>query len=101
VSERQHVHEASAGLRPFDPDDLAAAWEAAHDALPAGWTVQRPSRHDEERERPWHVFATDLRQRAKRREYVEATGWTEAEALRDLAGLLRVWTVEAVERAED
>ena len=36
-----------------------------------------------------------------RPEDVEATGWTEAEALRDLAGLLRTWNVEAVERAAD
>jgi len=47
------------------------------------------------------VFVVDLRQRAKRREYVEATGNTEAEALRDLAGLLRAWNVEAVERVDD
>ena len=92
---------ASRMLDSVRADDLAAAWDAVHDALPAGWTVQRPSRHDEERERPWHVFAVDLRQRAKRREYVEATGWTEVEALRDLAGLLRSWNVEPVERATD
>ena len=85
----------------LDADDLAAACGAVHDALPVGWTVQRPSRHEEERERPWHVLAVDLRQRARRREYVEATGWTEAEALRDLAGLLRAWNLEAVERVSD
>jgi hypothetical protein len=45
--------------------------------------------------------AVDLRQRAKRREYVEATGWGEAEALRDLAGLLRAWNVQPVEGAAD
>jgi hypothetical protein len=33
---------------------------------------------------------------AKRREYVEATGWPEAEALADLAELLRGWRVEDV-----
>ncbi len=60
-------------------DDLEAAWSVVHDATPAGWSVMRPSRHDEERERPWHV---------------EATGRTESEALRDLAELLRGWTVE-------
>jgi hypothetical protein len=85
----------------LDADDLAAAWVAVNDALPAGWTVMRPSKHEEERERPWRVFATDLRSRAKRREYVEATGWTEAEALHDLAGLLRGWNVEPVERTTD
>lgn len=50
------------------------------------------------RERPWHVFAVDLRVRAKRRKYVEATSWTEAEALRDLSGLLRAWHVEVGRR---
>jgi hypothetical protein len=74
--------------------ELEAAWVAVHDALPAGWTVHRPSRHIEDAERPWHVFAVDLRVRAKRREYVEATGWTEAEALADLAELLRGRNVE-------
>ncbi len=66
-----------------------AAWDAVHDALPAGWTVARPSHHIEAQERHWHVYAADLRARAKRRETLEATGWTEAEALRDLATLLR------------
>jgi hypothetical protein len=47
------------------------------------------------------VFAVDLRQRAKRQEYVEATGWTEAECLRDLAGLLGAWNVEPVKRVAD
>jgi hypothetical protein len=81
-------------MRPVAPDELAEAWEAVHDALPLGWVVGRPSLHDEEAERPWHVYASDLRVRSKRREYVEATGWTEAEALRYLAGLLREWRVE-------
>lgn len=44
--------------------------------------------------RPWHVCATDLRVRAEGVDYVEATGWTEAEALRDLAPLLDRWRVE-------
>jgi len=51
-------------MPPTDIDELEATWGAVHDALPPGCTVQRPSRHDEEREQPWHVFATDLRQRA-------------------------------------
>jgi hypothetical protein len=85
----------------LDPDDLEGAWSAVHAALPVGWSVGKPSNHDEERERPWHVFATDVRSRAKRREYVEATSWTATEALRDLAGLLRVWQVEQVDRAAD
>jgi hypothetical protein len=62
-------------------DELSDAWEAVHDVLPLGWTVVRPSRPDSEAQRRWHVYAADLRARSKRREYVEATGWTEAEAL--------------------
>jgi hypothetical protein len=73
------------------------AWAAVHDTLPAGWSVGRPSRHLEEHERPWHVIAVDLRRRARRHQYVKGTGWTEAEALRDLAALLRGWHVEDVE----
>lgn len=78
--------------------DLEAAWSAVHEALPAGWSVMRPSRHPERQERPWHVYATDLRVRTKRRDYIQATGSTEAEALSDLAGLLRGWRVEQVVR---
>jgi hypothetical protein len=51
-------------------------------------------RFDEERERPWHVTAYDYRTSAKRGDRVQATGRTEAEALRDLAELLRGWLVE-------
>jgi hypothetical protein len=45
------------------------------------------------------VVAVDLRSRALRKEYVEATGWTEAEAeaVRELAALLGGWHVEEVE----
>jgi hypothetical protein len=43
----------------------------------------RPSHHTEESMRPWRVYAADLRIGTKRRDRVEATGWTEAEALRD------------------
>jgi hypothetical protein len=63
--------------------DLDDAWAAVHDAFPAGWRVMPPSHHSEEATRPWHVLAPDLRVNAPRRESVEATGWTEAEALRD------------------
>lgn len=54
----------------------------------------RPNRREDSVERPWRVYASDLRVRAKRRDYIEATGNGEAEALRDLAGLLREWNVE-------
>ena len=66
-------------------DDLEAAWNAVHDATPRGWSVQRPSLHLEDRDRPWHVVAVNPRARAKHRRYVEGTRATEAEALRDLA----------------
>jgi hypothetical protein len=77
--------------------ELEAAWAAVHDALPAGWAVGRPSHHLAEHERPWHIIAVDLRRRALRKEYIEGTGWTEAEALRDLVALLRGCHVEEVE----
>jgi hypothetical protein len=70
--------------------ELEAAWSAVHDALPAGWSAARPVRHDEERERPWHVVAVDYRTSSKRGDRVEATGRTDAEALRDLAELAPV-----------
>jgi hypothetical protein len=54
-------------------------------------------RIDEERERPWHATAYDRRSSSRHHESVEATGQTEAEALRDLAGLLRGWLVELAE----
>src|SRR5918999_4772951 len=66
------------------------AWAAVHTVLPA-----------EERHRPRHVVAIDLRSRTLRKEYVEATGWTEAEALRELAALLGSWHVEDVEAGFD
>ena len=46
---------------PVIADDLAAAWDAVHDALPTGWTVGRPTLRSDERERPWHVLVVDLR----------------------------------------
>jgi len=58
--------------------ELEAAWSAVHEALPAGWSVMRPSIHIGAQERPWHVYATDLRVRTKRRDYVLATGWRRA-----------------------
>ena len=71
-----------------DPE-LEAAWSEVHDATPTGWSAMRPVRHDEQRERPWHDVAVDYRTSSNRRDRVEATGRTEAEALRDLAEFLR------------
>jgi hypothetical protein len=56
-----------------------------------------PRTCNEEHERPWHVTAYDYRTASKRHDIVEATGTTEAEALRDLAELLRGWIVERTE----
>ncbi len=43
--------------------DLAAAWDALHEATPAGWYVGRPSYHDERRE--WLMYAFDPSERPK------------------------------------
>ena len=43
--------------------ELEAAWDAAHDALPAGWYVGRPSYHDERD--VWLMYAFDPSQRPK------------------------------------
>ncbi len=42
-------------------------------------------------------FAAANRRGRKRFDYVEAIGVTEAQAVRDLAALLRQWNVERVE----
>ena len=47
-----------------DMTELGAAWGAVHDALPAGWVVNRPSWHIEDDR--WHVLAADHRPRRKR-----------------------------------
>jgi hypothetical protein len=80
--------------------ELEAAWSAVHDALPIGWSALRPVRYDEQRGRPWYVVAFDYRTSSRRRDRVEATGRTEAEALRDLAELLRGWNVERADQAQ-
>jgi hypothetical protein len=68
-----------------DPD-LAAAWDALRSALPAGWTVGRPSHRSEERR--WLLYAFDPRERpkaGKRTRAVEATASTELEVIREMA----------------
>jgi len=40
-----------------DDDDLDAAWGEVFDALPAAWSVGRPSYHDERQE--WTQYAFD------------------------------------------
>jgi hypothetical protein len=70
-------------------NDLEAAWDAVHDATPVGWTVQRPRHHAEAPGAPWHVVASNPRALAKDRRYVQASGATEAAALRHLAERLK------------
>ena len=58
-------------MTQLDGENLAVAWGAVYDAVPTGWTVRYATHHVEAPERPWHVYATELRQRLKRRESVE------------------------------
>ncbi len=41
--------------------DLEEAWNAVHDATPAGWHVGRPTYYDERRQ--WHQYAFDPSER--------------------------------------
>ncbi len=43
--------------------ELEDAWDAVHEATPAGWHVGRPSSHDERRE--WVMYAFDPSERPK------------------------------------
>ena len=70
-------------------DDAQAAWGAVSAALPAGWTVERPSRVEAAPGGPWVVVAANPRAQPKHRRYVRASGATEAAALRYLAERLR------------
>ena len=72
--------------------ELEEAWAEVDAALPAGWTVNRPTLSDGDRR--WHVLAADRRRSRKRPDYVEGVGMTEAQALQDLAGLLGEWIVD-------
>ena len=74
---------------------LEEACDAVHDALPAGWRVNRPE-YLEDLNR-WHVVAADYRAGRKHPDYVIAQGMTETRALQGLAGLLRVWRVRPVD----
>ncbi len=70
--------------------DLEAAWNAVHDALPAGWYVGRPSYHDERRE--WVMYAFDPSERPvvglRSREWT-AIGSSELEVVVEMARCLR------------
>ena len=73
-----------------DADELETAWDAVHDATPAGWFVGQPSYHDERRE--WMMYAFDPIERAevgvRSREWT-AVGATETDVLREMARCLR------------
>jgi hypothetical protein len=72
------------------PDPLEAAWSEVFDALPAAWSVGRPSYHDARHE--WTPYAFDsfeqpevgLRSRER-----TAIGASELECLREMARCLR------------
>ncbi len=70
--------------------DLAAAWDALHEATPAGWHVGRPSYHDERRE--WLMYAFDPSERPKvglrSREWT-AVSQSEEGVVREMARCLR------------
>ena len=67
-------------------DDLEAAWDAVFDALPAAWSVGRPSYHDERHE--WTQYAFDSFERpsvgVRSREWT-AVAATEVECLLEMA----------------
>ena len=72
-------------------DDLQAAWGAARAALPAGWTIEGPS-YIKAPGGPWVVVAANPRAQANHRRSVQASGATEAAALRHLARRLKTET---------
>ena len=73
-----------------DTDDLEAAWDAVHDATPAGWFVGRQSYHDGRQE--WTHYAFDPREVAKvgvRSKEWTAIGVTEFNVLVAMARCLQ------------
>ncbi len=78
-------------MSPFtmrSPDDVAAAWEALHRALPAGWVTSPPVYQQETR--TWATHAHDSRRpRPLTGSRVEAFGADLPSALRELAARLR------------
>ncbi len=66
------------------------AWDAVHEATPAGWYVGRPSYHDERRE--WVMYAFDPAERPRvglRRRESTAVAATEEGVLGEMARCLR------------
>jgi hypothetical protein len=76
-------------LDPTRLDQLEAAWDAVHEALPVGWRVGLPSYSPEDH--GWTVSAVNERTtgRGKLPQTVTGTGEDEAAALRDLDDRLR------------
>jgi len=70
-------------------DDLETAWNAVHDATPAGWHVGRPT-YDERRQ--WVQYAFDPSERPRvglrSREWT-AVGTSELEVVAEMARCLR------------
>jgi hypothetical protein len=68
---------------------LEDAWDAPHDATPAGWYVGRPAYHDERHE--WQQYALDPAERAvvdvRKREWT-AVAQTEEGVVREMARCL-------------
>ncbi len=75
---------------PAGVSALEEAWNAVHDATPAGWYVGRPSYHNERRQ--WVMYAFDPSERPnvglRSREWT-AVGASEVEVVREMARCLR------------
>jgi hypothetical protein len=71
-------------------NDIEAPFGEVFDATPSGWSVGRPSYHDERRE--WLIYGFDQREHpqvgVRSREWT-AVGATEVEVLREMARCLR------------
>ena len=62
MRDRRHRHHPGRDRRRLNEvASLEAAWNAIHDAKPAGWYVGRPSYHNERRE--WVMYAFDPSER--------------------------------------
>ena len=75
--------------RPMPDPDLAAAWDAVHEATPTGWYVGRPG--FEERYNQWSTYAFDPSERpraGKRSHEAPAVGPTELECVQEMARCL-------------
>jgi hypothetical protein len=76
-------------------NELDAAWDAVHRALPDGWRVNR-AEHLDHLDR-CQLVAADYRAGRKQPDFVIGEGMTEAHAMRGLASLLRCWPVTGLD----